>query len=199
MRRHRPARAARHRVGRVAAAAAALALAAGCTGGPAVSTDSGQDRFVSGDGVVTVVPVGERVPGPALSGEDLDGKPLTVEPAGKGPLVVNVWGSWCAPCKEEQPLLERLAAETRARGVRFVGINIRDGSPTAARQHVARYGVTYPSFYDPAGRLLTRFEVPARAIPTTYVIAADGRIAAYVYGAIEEDGLRTVLDRVGAS
>ena len=176
-------------------AAASLVLA-GCTGGGS-DTTSGTQRFVAGDGVAHYVSAATREPGPALSGEGLDGKPLDVATlrAG-GPLVVNIWGSWCAPCKKEQPALERVARATRSRGVAFVGINIKDPSPTPAKRHVAAYGVTYPSFYDPAGRLLPRFEIAPKTIPSTYVLDAQGRIAAYVYGEVDEQALTGLIDRV---
>lgn len=174
-----------------ALAVVCLALA-GCTGGGS-DTTSGTQRFVAGDGVAHFVDASSRKPGPALAGEDLDGRRLEV--AG-GPVVVNIWGSWCAPCKAEQPALERLARATRPRGVRFVGINIRDSSPTPAKRHVARYDVTYPSLYDPSARLLPKFEIAPKTIPSTYVLDARGRIAAYVYGAIEEQSLAGLIDRV---
>ncbi len=179
-----------------AALLAATALA-GCVGGSsAVSTDSGTERFVSGDGVATFVSPSHRKAGPALSGTTLDGAALDVASFRGGPVVVNVWGSWCAPCKAEQPALERVATATRSRGVRFVGINVRDPSRTPALRHVERFAVTYPSIYDPSSRLLTRFAIPAKTIPTTYVLDRLGRIAVYVYGPIDEPGLTTLLDRV---
>jgi thiol-disulfide isomerase/thioredoxin len=180
----------------VATLAAALLAAAlsGCTGGKgAVATDSGTERFTSGNGVATYVAPGHRKAGPALSGTGLDGRPVSL--AG-GPAVVNVWGSWCAPCKAEQPLLERVWRATRSRGVTFLGINVRDPSRTPARRHVAAYHVTYPSLYDPHARLLPRFAVPAKTIPTTYVLDRAGRIAVYAYGAVDEHALTTLLDRV---
>jgi thiol-disulfide isomerase/thioredoxin len=181
-----------------AVAAAFLALGAvGCTArGAAVSTDSGAERFVAGDGVVTYVRASRREPAPALSGERLsDGASLSV-PAGTGPAVVNVWGSWCAPCKAEQPVLESASRAYAARGVRFLGIDIREPGRTAPRLHVRKYGVTYPSLYDPSARLLTAFKIPAKTTPTTYVVDGQGRVAAYVNGAVEQASFTALLDRV---
>jgi thiol-disulfide isomerase/thioredoxin len=181
---------------RAAAAAAAAVLLAGCTGGGSETT-SGTQRFVSGDGVVHYVPAASRGDGPDVSGETLDGERLDLGTLRAGGVaVVNVWGSWCAPCKKEQGALERVSRATRSRGVRFVGINIRDSSRTPARRHVERYGVTYPSIYDPSARLLPRFEIAPKTIPSTYVIDPGGRIAAYVYGPIEERPLADLVDRV---
>ena len=182
---------------RTLAATLAVVLLPGCGAGKAaVSTDSGTERFVSGDGIATYVSPARREPGPDLSGTTLDGKPLALADLGPGPVVVNVWGSWCAPCKSEQPGLERVAEATRSRGVRFLGVNVRDPSRTPALRHVERFGVTYPSLYDPSSRLLTRFEVPAKTIPTTYVLDRHGRIAVYADGPVTEAGRTTLLDRV---
>ena len=180
--------------------AAALALAAGllasaCTGGGS-DTTSGTQRFVAGDGVVHFVSATSRKPGPALSGTLLDGTPFDATSLGSGPVVVNIWGSWCAPCKAEQPELERVHRETRSRGVAFLGINIRDSGRVAPTRHVEEYDVTYPSLYDPSGRLLPRFKIAPKTIPSTYVLDSSRRIAAYVYGAITEESLRDLVERV---
>ena len=186
----------RVRTARRAAGPLALAWAlAACTGGGS-DTTSGVQRFVAGDGVVHVVAPESRDPGPALSGETLDGKRLDLAAYAGSPVVINVWGSWCAPCKSEQPALERVARATRSQGVRFLGINVRDSGQVAPRRHVARYGVSYPSLYDPAGRLLPRFAVAPKTIPTTYVLDHDGRIAAYVFGEVEERALVDLVARV---
>jgi thiol-disulfide isomerase/thioredoxin len=179
-----------------AALAAALAVTA-CTGGhDRVSTDSGEERFVAGNGVATYVPAARRAAGPALSGTTLDGAALDVSTLRGGVVVLNVWGSWCAPCKAEQPVLERVARASRSRGVRFVGIDIREPSRTPALRHVERFKVSYPSLYDPSAKLLTRFKVVPKATPSTYLLDPQGRIAAYVFGEVEETALNGLLARV---
>jgi thiol-disulfide isomerase/thioredoxin len=181
---------------RLAAALLALALA-GCSGGhDKVSTDSGTDRFVAGDGIATYVPADRRAAGPTLAGTTLTGEPLDVTTLRGGVVVVNVWGSWCAPCKKEQPELERVAAASRSRGVSFVGLDIREPGRTAPLRHVARYAVTYPSLYDPSAKLLTRFAVVPKATPSTYLLDPRGRVAAYVFGPVDEATLTGLLDRV---
>ena len=182
---------------RTLAATLALAALSGCSAGRGtVATDSGTVRFSMGDGVATFVEPSHREQAPSLSGVTLDGTTLSLADLLPGPVVVNVWGSWCAPCKAEQPGLERLATDMRSDGVRFLGINVRDPSRTPARRHVARFKVTYPSLYDPSSRLLTRFKIPARTIPTTYVLDKHGRVAAYIYGETTEAGLIALVSRV---
>ena len=179
----------------VLAACAACAALAGCASrAPGAAT-----RFSAGQAIATYLPPGHRAAGPSLAGETLTGSSLDVASLrASGPVVVNVWGSWCPPCKEEQPALERVAAATRSRGVSFVGIDIRD-SLVGARKHVARFGVSYPSLFDPSARLLAGFAVPPKSPPATYVLDREGRIAAYAFGTLDEPGLTRLVDMVLAS
>ena len=151
-----------------------------------------------GDGTATVVPEADRCPAPTLRGTTLEGTPLDVADLRGSVVVLNVWGSWCAPCKKEQPDLQRAADDLTASGVRFVGINVRDRTKGNALAHVRRYRVTYPSLFDPSAKLVARFrDVPASAIPTTVVLDRDGRIAARVLGATSYAELVDVARRVG--
>jgi thiol-disulfide isomerase/thioredoxin len=180
---------------RACAVLAACAALAGC----ASHASGGTTRFSAGQAIATYVSPGHRAAGPSLSGPTLTGTSLDVAPLlASGPVVVNVWGAWCPPCKEEQPALERVATAVRSRGVSFVGIDIRD-SRVAAQQHVRRFGVTYPSLFDPSSRLLAGFAVPPKSPPATYVLDKDGRIAAYAFGTLDEPGLTKLLDMVLAS
>ncbi len=180
---------------RASALALALVLGAGASGCARGGPDDAE-RYVAGGAVVTYVRPGARDAAPALDGEGLDGKPLSLAALrGDGVAVVNVWGAWCVPCREEQPHLERVWRGLRSRGVAFVGIDIRD-DVVAARRHVQRYEVTYPSFYDEPGRLLTRFETVPKSPPATYVVDRSGRVAAYAFGVVEEAALRSLVERV---
>ncbi|HVE98842.1 MAG TPA: TlpA disulfide reductase family protein [Mycobacteriales bacterium] len=185
----------------VAAVAAAVLGGASLTGCGAPSAD-GSSCAVGpgsrvGDGTATLVPVSDRCPAPVLRGQTLDGAPLDLSDFRGSVVVLNVWGSWCAPCKKEQPDLQR-AAEVLARdGVRFVGINVRDSSKPNARAHVRRYGVTYPSLFDPSASLVARFrDLPPSAIPSTIVIDGEGRVAARMLGATTYDELLLVVGQV---
>ncbi len=157
--------------------AAAVGLTAGC--GTAAS-DTG---YVSGDGSVTIIPADKRPIAPVLTGTTLDGQPYTTDQHRGTVLVLNVWGSWCAPCRKEAADLQAAATETAAIA-RFVGINTRDPDPAQAKAFNRTFGVTYPSLYDPAGELVLRLrgQVPPSAIPSTLIIDAQGRIAARILG-----------------
>ena len=114
--------------------------------------------------------------------------------AGK-PVVVNFWASWCVPCRKEMPAFE---AVHRRRGgrVTFLGVDRQDDRGDALR-FLARTGVTYPSGYDPDGKLDVPFRL--RGMPTTVVVGADGLVVDHVSGPMSEDRLDQALDRAAAS
>ncbi|WP_165036988.1 TlpA family protein disulfide reductase, partial [Candidatus Protofrankia californiensis] len=111
-------------------------------------------------------------------------------------VVVNVWASWCAPCRAETPGLVEVYAQTHTQGVAFLGINIRD-SLGAAQAFVRDYHVPYPSLYDPSASLLVRLRVlPPTTIPSTLVLDRRGRVAARFLNAVAPDDLRPVLSQL---
>ncbi|MGI5137912.1 MULTISPECIES: TlpA family protein disulfide reductase [unclassified Streptomyces] len=176
------------------AAVAALVLSACSSGG--TSGGSGNTNFITGKDGIATVKKGERAAAPDLSGPTIDGKQLDVA-AYKGKVVViNVWGSWCPPCRAEASNFVKVAQDTAGKGVQFVGINTRDTSTQPARAFEKQYGVPYPSLYDPTGKLMLRFKqgtLNPQAIPSTLVIDRDGKIAARTLQALSEDKLRAML------
>jgi len=112
-------------------------------------------------------------------------------------LVVNFWGSWCAPCRGEAPVLAALSRQCQPQGVRFAGADERDDRLSAVAFERS-YGISYPSLYDPAGQIPLAFRgsVPVDAIPSTIVIDRQGRIAARVIGATTYRGLKSLLGQV---
>lgn len=184
---------------RALAGAAVLALLTACAGAsPGENSGENTTGYISGDGSITVVPPGERKPAPTLAGIDLGGKPLSAADLGGEVLVVNVWGSWCAPCRREAPVLAKAARDHRDRGVRFLGLLSRD-KPAAALAFNRAFDVPYPSLQDPGGRLQLRFadSLPGQAVPNTWVIDREGRVAARIMAEVSEPMLRSVLDEVG--
>ena len=182
----------------VAAAAAALLVLAGCsadggTGGGADSKDS--IGFTQGDGTVTIVPEEDRHLAPELSGPSLVGEEtLSSEQFAGKPTVINVWGSWCAPCRAEAPALVE-AAEALGDDVQFLGLNTRDLDPAPAQAFVRAFEIPYPNIFDPSGELLLGFgELPPTAIPSTLVVDAEGRVAARVIGEVDAN---TLIELVG--
>lgn len=113
-------------------------------------------------------------------------------------VVVNLWGSWCAPCRAEAPMLQKNATTYAEQGVTFVGVNVSD-SPAAARAFERTYAITYPSIDDSVQQrafLALREYVPSSAVPSTLVLDREGRVAARVIGQISDSTLRALLDGV---
>lgn len=122
-------------------------------------------------------PVGR--PAPDFSLPLLNGGTLVFHSLRGKPVLLNFWASWCAPCREETPLLVRLHKIYGPRGVAFVGINAED-QPADARQFVAQYHVDYAVAHIDDERLIDAFGVPG--LPTTILIGADGIVAGRVVG-----------------
>jgi thiol-disulfide isomerase/thioredoxin len=158
------------------------------------STTGGNDRRILSTGVTVYAP-NERAPAPQLQGRTLDDAAFDVDDLIGDVVVVNVWGSWCGPCRAETPGLVRIANATAEQGVSFVGIDTRD-SLAGASAFVRNYEVPYPSVFDPDGRALLAFRavIPSAAIPSTLVLDREGSVAARVIGAVDEGTLTTILD-----
>jgi thiol-disulfide isomerase/thioredoxin len=106
-------------------------------------------------------------------------------------VVVNFWGSWCGPCRKEQPMLQRLSEEYQGR-VQFVGVDFIDDQ-AAAREFVREFGVTYPSVVDD-GPLAHAFGVPYA--PATFLIDRTGEMRYQLLGAQEGSELRRYLEEL---
>jgi thiol-disulfide isomerase/thioredoxin len=182
------------------AAAPLLALAA-CseTGGENANrvNEINRDRYVSGDGSnYRWEEPGDRFAAPRLQGDDLDGNPIDTDEWAGSVLVVNFWGSWCAPCVAEAPYLVEAAAEfaertggsSEGQGVQFLGVNIRD-TADAAKAFERRWAVSYPSLSDEAGRVADQFVeygLSPNDIPATIVIDAEHRVFSIWRGEIDD-------------
>ena len=110
--------------------------------------------------------------------------------------VVNLWASWCTPCRNEAPGLQATWRDYRADGVRFLGIDELDDD-AAASAFVREFGLTYPSVTDPAGALSDDFALIG--LPETFVVDAAGTIRYRFTGYVDDGVLRSVLDGMVAS
>ncbi|WP_149182370.1 TlpA disulfide reductase family protein [Streptomyces sp. TRM49041] len=182
------------------AMAAALALTA--CGGETKGTSGGggNTNFVTNTGGITTIAKGERPAPDTLAGDTLDGGKLDVADLKGKVVVLNVWGSWCTPCRAEAPHFAKVAEDLKPKGVEFVGINTRDPQKTKAIRFEEEFGIPYPSLYDSYGKLILngfpKGIVHPQAIPSTIVLDRDGNIAARSLKAVSEKELRSMIDPV---
>lgn len=168
----------------------------GLTGCGSDVATSGDQGYVAGDGIITLLPEGERSAPGKVAGETLEGEQVSLDQYDGKVVVLNVWGAWCPPCRAEADDLATAAKELQPRDVVFLGINTRDTSRDNALSFQRNRGMPYPSIYDPSGRTLLAFRgtLQPNAIPSTVVIDAEGRVAASVIG--ELTSARTLVDLV---
>lgn len=186
-------------------AAAALGvcgvLLAGCAqqvdAGEPVSGSVAEQGYVSGDGSTTILAEASRTAAPDLTGPTLAGDTFTLSEQVGDVVVLNVWASWCAPCRAEAEELEEVWREVSDTDTQFVGLNTRD-SQAPAEAFVARFGVSYPNVIDTDGsrQLLFHESLPPAAIPSTIVIDRQGRVAARAIGQVDRSRLLGMIEPI---
>ncbi len=142
-------------------------------------------------GSLTLVAEAKRKQLPDLTGPTLIPPPakLSLDASAGRPAFIDVWASWCIPCREEAPVLARLWRDYRDR-MRFLGIDIED-TRHDARAFVRRFGLGYPSIFDDKAAMATKLGF--FGLPTAYLVDARGRIAAKLIGKQTEAKLRLAL------
>jgi thiol-disulfide isomerase/thioredoxin len=179
--------------------AGALALT-GCTSGKdAVDQEAGgAQRFVAGDGRRSVFAPADREPAPRVKGELLDGTKFDLTTYRGKVVVFNFWGSWCAPCRAEADDLEAVYAATKASGVEFVGVNVKDSKDNAIA-YERTFKVTYPSLFDQGMRVALKFrKTPPNAIPATVILDRQGRVAIVLREPLLREKLQPEVERIAA-
>jgi len=167
----------------------ALALSSCGGGGSSIA----QESFVSGNGSISYIKPSDRIAAPALSGMTLSGKNYTYNVGQVA--VVNVWASWCAPCRAEAPTLAALSEKYT--DVAFMGILTRD-NPVNAEAFARRFALPYPTLIDDAVLIGFRKSLPANAIPSTVLIDKRGNVAARVSGEVTYSSLAELIEKVSA-
>ena len=164
----------------------------GCSGGD----DGGdwKDDCTTRDGMVECAPE-HRPAAPKVAGELLVGGNYDLAQDRGQVVVVNFWGSWCAPCRAEADDLEATYQATREQGVRFLGINIQDGRDKAVAFEEA-FKITYPSLFDPPSRMALAFDIPPNSIPATVVLDRESRIAVVIRTSVKRETLEPIVARV---
>ena len=159
--------------------------------------DGSNKGYISGDGAVEIIPAVKRAEPVTVDGQTLQGDDWNLAAADGKVVVLNVWASWCGPCRLEAPELERAWQATQDAGkpVVFMGINTRDNKASGIAS-AKKWGTTYPSLDDPSGVLILGLHGKVTSPPTTLVLDRDGRIAARVNGEVKASTLTGLVDDV---
>ncbi|MCP2333337.1 TlpA family protein disulfide reductase [Actinoalloteichus caeruleus] len=179
---------------------AALVVATGLLVGACTGTDQveGDFQFIAPGGQTRLhYEAAERQPVPDISGEDLfdEDSRISVADYAGDVVVVNIWGSWCTPCREEAPELQRMSEATADEDVQFLGISVRDNPRSAPIDFMENLGLTYPSIYDPSGRSLLGLRgYPRNAVPSTLLIDREQRVAAVFLAQVHEEELMPAVE-----
>ena len=160
-----------------------------CGGGSSTPEES----FIEGSGAVTNIAVSQRNPAPALAGMTLSGKTFNFKPGQVA--VVNVWASWCSPCRAEIPTLIELSKQYPE--VQFMGILTRD-NPATAEAFARRFAMPYPTFIDDSLLIGFKGTLPANAIPSTVLIDKSGKVAARISGEVTLTSLSKLIRKLEA-
>ncbi|ORV09881.1 TlpA disulfide reductase family protein [Mycobacterium celatum] len=178
------------------------ALLVGCSHGDDAVAQGGTFEFVAPGGKTDIFydpPDHRGRPGP-LAGPDLmePARTLSVDDFPGKVVVINVWGQWCGPCRTEVAQLQQVYDATRADGVAFLGIDVRDNNRQAAQDFVTDRHATFPSIYDPAMRTMIAFggKYPATVIPSTVVLDRRHRVAAVFLRELLAGDLQPLVQRL---
>ncbi len=169
---------------RVAVALAAVLALAAC--------GSNQTASATGD-VTKTYASGDRPAAPAVSEQLLGGGSFDLGAHRGHVVVLNFWESYCAPCRVEASDLESVYQTASTDGTVFVGVNVLDDQDKANAYETA-HKITYPSIFDPAGRIMLAFrDVPPSAVPATIVVDPNGKIAALHVGSVTAAELTAMI------
>ena len=172
-------------------ALAVVLLTGWATGGNGGVTD------VAGSTSAVLYQAGHRPLAPDFTATTLTGAPLSFSSYRGQVVVLNFWGSWCAPCRAEAPALAGAAKQYRPAGVDFLGVDVRD-TTASALAFARNFGIGYPSVSDSSSVITLDFTavVPIAGTPTTLVIDRTGHIAGAVFGPATYQELTDILAQV---
>lgn len=169
----------------------------GCGAAQPAGLSSADTGFVAGDGSSVLLAEDQRKPAPEITETTFNGENFQLSSEKGRVVVINVWGSWCAPCRAEAKELADLDRSYKNQGVTFLGINTRDSLPSA-KNFVERFTIEYDNIEDQSGEILLKFKdtLSPNAIPTTLVLDKKGRVAARILGPVDASLLRGFITKL---
>jgi thiol-disulfide isomerase/thioredoxin len=170
------------------------ALAVLLAGALAVTLLTSGNGKAASDGNTVTYPAGHRPLAPDITGTSLTGTAIKLSSYRGKTVVLNFWGSWCAPCRGEAPVLALLDKQYGPKGVAFLGDDVGD-TPANALSFTRGAGIGYPSINDQGYAVVARLSqvVPVSDTPTTVVIDKTGHVAGTIIGAINYGEMTTLL------
>jgi thiol-disulfide isomerase/thioredoxin len=139
-----------------------------------------------------IVPIAKRKNMPGISMRDLNGSAWALSDHLGKPVLINLWATWCGPCREETPRLVRLADDYRSRGLAVAGISM-DDTDQPVREFVRSFHVSYPVLF-PEGP--SPYVSAMSALPTSFLVDKQGRMAKVYVGAVSQKEVRADVDRL---
>lgn len=141
-----------------------------------------------------LTPIPERPAAPGFELKDPDDRPLRLADYQGKPIILNFWATWCPPCREEMPSMQRAHEAVSGDGIALIAINVGEDADTI-EQFLANYPVDFPLPMDLDSKVVQSY--PVRGLPTTFVIDPDGRLTYVATGGREWDDPK-LLDQVRA-
>ena len=179
---------------------ASLLAVAGCSGGTDAvdQTAGGEFRFVAGTPTGETIAAPDRKASPDVTGGLVGGGDWTLASQRGKVVVLNFWGPWCPPCRVETPEFDQVSRATKAKGVEFLGVAVRDTEENVAA-FIKDKDVSFPSIFDRQGKTVQRFrDLRVGGFPFTIVIDKQGRVAAVYVSALVREDIEPVVTRLAA-
>jgi cytochrome c biogenesis protein CcmG/thiol:disulfide interchange protein DsbE len=132
-------------------------------------------------------------PAPGFALKTFEGNPIALANFRGRPVVINFWASWCPPCREEAPLIERTWRAYKNRDLIFLGVNIQDRKEDALN-YMREFDITYPNGPDPTGEISIDYGVSG--LPVTFFVSRDGKVVRRWVGALEHSVLNRSIEEI---
>ncbi len=160
---------------------AGVAVAVAATLGLAAPVHAGSEHLDA----LMVQTLPTPIPAPGFRLTDADGAPRTLESFRGSVVLLNFWATWCIPCRDEMPVMERLHRAYRERGLTVLGVNFKE-SAREVRAFLEKLGVSFGTILDMDGAVSGTYRV--RGLPVTFLVDREGRLLWKAIGAREWDG-----------
>lgn len=170
-------------------------LVAGCSGKNAVDQSGSSYRYIGTTARGKTIAAADRKEAGRVTGTLLTGGPFDLTTLKGKVVVLNFWAQWCAPCRVESPGLDSVYRATKAEGVEFVGMDVKDPVQGKVKSFVSDYNISYPIVYDPNARSALQLgKLPLSiGLPWTVVLDKNQKVAAVYNGQVQPADLRPVL------